>query len=66
MALLGNLSTAVSIKKIEELAETDRNREKTRDLEDEERLGADADAEAGFPIPHDLDRSMVRRIQFIP
>jgi hypothetical protein len=64
MALLGSLSTAVSIKKIKELAETDRNREKTRDLEDEEGLGADADAEAGFPIPQ--YRSMVRRIRFIP
>jgi hypothetical protein len=66
MALLGSLSTAVSIKKIKELAETDQNREKTRDLEDEEGLGADADVEAGFPIPQDLDGSMVRRIRFIP
>jgi hypothetical protein len=47
-ALLGSLSTAVSTKKIEELAETDRNREKTRDLEDEEALGADADAKQVF------------------
>ncbi|XP_066395291.1 uncharacterized protein [Miscanthus floridulus] len=48
MALLGSLSTAVSIKKIEELAETDRNRKKTRDLGDEEGLGADADAQQVF------------------
>lgn len=45
MSLLGTLSTTLSMKKIVELAEVDRGKEMTRDLE-HTGLMSDADAEA--------------------